>query len=43
DEVIKSALTDHILENYIEAKKEEWENYRIQVHQWELDRYLTIY
>jgi len=43
DEVIKSALTGHILENYIEAKKEEWENYRICVHQWELDRYLTIY
>lgn len=43
DEVVKSALTSHILENFIEAKREEWENYRIQVHQWELDRYLTIY
>ncbi len=43
DEVVKSALTDHILKNYIEAKREEWESYRIQVHQWELDRYLTIY
>jgi len=43
DEVVKSALTDHILENYIEAKREEWEDYRIQVHQWELDRYLMIY
>jgi glutamine synthetase len=43
DEVVKSALTSHILENYIEAKREEWDNYRIQVHQWELDRYLTIY
>ncbi|HBY56545.1 MAG TPA: type I glutamate--ammonia ligase [Candidatus Atribacteria bacterium] len=43
DDVVKSALTPHILENYIEAKKEEWEAYRIQVHQWELDRYLTIY
>jgi len=43
DEVIKSALNDHILENYIEAKREEWEDYRIRVHQWELDRYLTIY
>jgi len=43
DNVVKSALTPHILENYIEAKKEEWEAYRIQVHQWELDRYLTIY
>ena len=43
DEVVKSALTSHILENYVEAKREEWENYRIQVHRWELDRYLTIY
>lgn len=43
DEVVKSALTPHILENYVEAKKEEWETYRIQIHQWELDRYLTIY
>ncbi len=43
DEVVKSALTDHILRNYIEAKREEWENYRIRVHQWELDKYLTIY
>jgi glutamine synthetase len=43
DEVVKSALTDHILENYIEAKREEWEDYRIRVHQWELDRYLTVY
>ena len=43
DEVVKSALTDHILRNYFEAKREEWENYRIRVHQWELDKYLTIY
>ncbi len=43
DEVIKSALTTHIFENYVDAKKEEWENYRMQVHQWELDKYLTIY
>jgi len=43
DEVVKSALTGHILENYIGAKREEWEDYRIRVHQWELDRYLTVY
>jgi len=43
DEVVKSALTNHILENYIEAKREEWEDYRIRVHQWELDKYLMIY
>ena len=43
DEVVKSALTNHILKNYIEAKREEWEDYRVRVHQWELDKYLTIY
>jgi len=43
DEVVKSGLTSHILENYVEAKREEWETYRMQVHQWELDKYLTIY
>jgi len=43
DEVVKSGLTDHLLTNYFEAKRKEWETYRIQVHQWELDRYLTIY
>jgi len=43
DEVIQSALTPHLLKNYIKAKKEEWDTYSIQVHQWELDRYLTIY
>ncbi|MDO9555753.1 MAG: type I glutamate--ammonia ligase, partial [Atribacterota bacterium] len=43
DEVVKSALTTHIFENYVDAKKEEWESYRMQVHQWELDKYLTIY
>jgi len=43
DEVVKSALTTHIFENYVDAKKEEWESYRMQVHQWELDKYLAIY
>jgi len=43
DELIKSALSKHIYENFLEAKKEEWNAYRLQVHQWELDRYLTNY
>ena len=43
NEVIKSGLTTHIFENYVEAKRGEWETYRMQVHQWELDKYLTIY
>ncbi len=39
-EFIKSVLGDHISNKFIEAKKLEWENYRTQVTQWELDQYL---
>ena len=27
---------------YIEIKRKEWEEYRIQVSRWELDRYLSV-
>jgi glutamine synthetase len=39
----KEILGDHIFGKYIEAKKEEWDNYRTRVTQWELDQYLTKY
>lgn len=43
DEVIMSALGDHVLERFVEAKTIEWEVYRTQVHQWELDQYLKVF
>jgi glutamine synthetase len=43
DEVIQNALGQHVYERYVEAKMQEWNEYRIYVTQWELDRYLTIY
>ncbi|AZR74554.1 type I glutamate--ammonia ligase [Anoxybacter fermentans] len=43
DEVIKSALGEHIYEHFVEAKRIEWEIYRTQVHKWELDQYLKMY
>lgn len=43
DEVIASALGPHILERFVEAKQQEWAEYRLFVSQWELDRYLPIY
>jgi glutamine synthetase len=43
DPVICEALGDHVLEHYVEAKTEEWNEYRTQVTQWELDRYLEAY
>ncbi len=39
-EFIKQVLGDHISKKYIEAKRVEWEEYRTQVTQWEIDQYL---
>ncbi|MDF2538589.1 MAG: glutamine synthetase, type [Herbinix sp.] len=33
-------LGDHIYSKYIQAKKSEWDIYRTQITQWELDQYL---
>ena len=41
NDVIKSALGDHVYEKFIEAKMLEWDQYRIQIHAWEVDEYLT--
>ncbi len=43
DEVIQSALGEHVVEHFVEAKESEWDQYRMQVHDWELDRYLETY
>lgn len=43
DEVITSALGEHILEHFVEAKEIEWDMFRTQVHQWERDQYMTMY
>ncbi len=39
-ELMKRALGDHIFDRYVELKRREWNEYRIQVSEWELDRYL---
>jgi glutamine synthetase len=41
-EVVKRALGDHIFNAFIENKKKEWDQFRIQVTQYELDKYLPI-
>ena len=43
DEVITRALGNHLLERFIEAKEIEWDMYRIQVHAWERDQYISQY
>ncbi len=41
DPLIREALGEHVYERYIYAKTWEWNQYRSQVTQWELDQYLT--
>jgi glutamine synthetase len=43
NEVIQNALGQHVFERFVEAKTQEWNEYRLYVTQWELDRYLTLY
>jgi len=43
DGVITEALGDHIVTHYAAGKRKEWTDYRTQVSQWEVDRYLIAY
>ncbi len=41
DAFIRSVLGEHISAKYVEAKKKEWEAYRSQVTDWEIQAYLN--
>jgi len=41
-ELVKKALGDHVFDAFIENKKIEWDQYRSQVTEYELKRYLPI-
>ena len=43
DEVIQSALGDHVFEKFVEAKRSEFQDYLVSVSEWELDRYLETF
>ncbi|WP_306059178.1 type I glutamate--ammonia ligase [Natronococcus wangiae] len=43
DEVVSDALGEHISEKFVEAKSQEFEEYLVDVSQWELDRYLETF
>ena len=40
DAFVRNVLGEHVSEKYIEAKYKEWENYRVQVTEWEIEEYL---
>ena len=41
-DLLKEALGKHAFERFIAVKKQEWDDYRIQVSEYELKRYLPI-
>ncbi len=41
-ELVLRTLGEHIFNRYVEIKRQEWEDYRVQVTKWELDRYLSV-
>jgi len=40
--LVKNTLGDHIFNNFIHVKQNEWEEYRTQVTKWETDKYLPV-
>lgn len=43
DEVVKSALGEHIYKKFVDASLYEWNEYSKYISQWEIDRYLRKY
>ncbi|WP_302082227.1 type I glutamate--ammonia ligase [Salinibaculum rarum] len=43
DEVIMDALGSHVSEKFVEAKRQEFQDYLVDVSEWEIDRYLEKY
>jgi len=43
DTLVQDALGHHIYEQFVEAKTQEWDEYRLHVTPWEVKRYLRIY
>ena len=43
DPVIKAALGEHAYKYFVKAKRQEYDSYRVAVHDWELQTYLAEY
>jgi len=41
-ELVLRTLGEHMFNRYIEIKRQEWDEYRVQVTPWELERYLPV-
>ena len=43
DTLVKETLGEHIFNHFLEAKRNEWDEYIRHVSPWEMDRYLGVY
>jgi glutamine synthetase len=41
-DLARRALGPHIFDRYIELKRKEWDDYRVQLTPWELEKYLSV-
>jgi glutamine synthetase len=41
-DLVRRALGDHIFDNYVTLKRQEWDEYRVQLTPWELEKYLPV-
>ena len=41
-ELARKALGPHIFDRYIELKRQEWDEYRVQLSEWEMEKYLSV-
>lgn len=43
DDIVREALGPHAFERFLTAKYQEWEDYRLEVTRWELEKYLSVF
>src|SRR5213596_2110544 len=41
-ELMRKALGKHIFDRYVELKRKEWDEYRVQLTDWEMKKYLAV-
>jgi glutamine synthetase len=41
-ELVRKALGSHIFDTYVRLKRKEWDEYRVQLTEWEMRRYLKV-
>jgi glutamine synthetase len=41
-ELARKALGDHVFDSYVKLKRAEWDDYRVQLTPWELEKYLAV-